>query len=191
MDSHQNIKVNSFVSVNPQQPRQNNFIAFVIGLWGVSKFSNQVIYIHCERCEIGEIDDLHGMKVIKKSGKEEFISAEKLISGLNIQHNCEGEKFAIKRTLPRKLERQETTMMLKEVQQSYNFYLYIINTAFLRNQMEHHLPAKIFTLRIQNISALDAIHDGLSEWKKNSVNKGKTKSAESITFLDPSITSGY
>ncbi|KAI8456581.1 hypothetical protein BY996DRAFT_4579433, partial [Phakopsora pachyrhizi] len=102
---------------------------------------------------------------------------------------CEGAKCLISRALPMRLERQETDIMLKEIHHHFNFNLYVINTASLRSQEYHHVSARIPTPQIQPLDALNAVHDGLSEWKKKSKNsKGKNKAPESITSIDPSLT---
>ncbi|CAH7668641.1 hypothetical protein PPACK8108_LOCUS3167 [Phakopsora pachyrhizi] len=62
LDAHQSIKANSFVSIKAQQVNQNNFIAFIIGIWGVDNISNQKIYIHCLHCEMLEVDPFYGMR---------------------------------------------------------------------------------------------------------------------------------
>ncbi|KAI8449373.1 hypothetical protein BY996DRAFT_8407206 [Phakopsora pachyrhizi] len=187
LEDHQTIKANSFVSIKAQQANKNNFIAFIIGIWGVDNMSNQKIYIHCMHCEMLEVDPLYGMRTLKKLNREDFISAKSIISGLNVQHHCAGAKCLIRRTLPKRLERQETDMMLNELQHNFRFNLYVINTASLRAQDKHHAPARITTPQIQPLQALNAVHDGLSEWKKNNNRKGKNKAAESVTSIDPSL----
>ncbi|KAI8452672.1 hypothetical protein BY996DRAFT_6431774 [Phakopsora pachyrhizi] len=187
LEDHQTIKANSFVSIKAQQANKNNFIAFIIGIWGVDNMSNQKIYIHCMHCEMLEVDPLYGMRTLKKLNREDFISAISIISGLNVQHHCAGAKCLIRRTLPKRLERQETDMMLNELQHNFRFNLYVINTASLRAQDKHHAPARITTPQIQPLQALNAVHDGLSEWKKNNNRKGKNKAAESVTSIDPSL----
>ncbi|KAI8451252.1 hypothetical protein BY996DRAFT_6432204 [Phakopsora pachyrhizi] len=180
LEDHQTIKANSFVSIKAQQANKNNFIAFIIGIWGK-------IYIHCMHCEMLEVDPLYGMRTLKKLNREDFISAKSIISGLNVQHHCAGAKCLIRRTLPKRLERQETDMMLNELQHNFRFNLCVINTASLRAQDKHHAPARITTPQIQPLQALNAVHDGLSEWKKNNNRKGKNKAAESVTSIDPSL----
>ncbi|KAI8449612.1 hypothetical protein BY996DRAFT_4588829 [Phakopsora pachyrhizi] len=128
------------------------------------------------------------MRTLKKVNKEEFISAKSVISGVNVQHHCEGAKCLISRTLPMRLERQETDIMLKEIHHQFNFNLYVINTASLRSQEYHHASARIPTPQIQPLDALNAVHYGLSEWKKSKNSKGKNKAPESITSIDPSLT---
>ncbi|CAH7673442.1 hypothetical protein PPACK8108_LOCUS8306 [Phakopsora pachyrhizi] len=174
LEDHQTIKANSFVSIKAQQANKNNFIAFIIGIWGVDNMSNQKIYIHCMHCEMLEVDPLYGMRTLKKLNREDFISAKRA-------------KCLIRRTLPKRLERQETDMMLNELQHNFRFNLYVINTASLRAQDKHHAPARITTPQIQPLQALNAVHDGLSEWKKNNNRKGKNKAAESVTSIDPSL----
>ncbi|KAI8444960.1 hypothetical protein BY996DRAFT_8032403 [Phakopsora pachyrhizi] len=110
-------------------------------------------------CEILEMDFFYGMHTLCKINREEFILAKLFISGLNVQHHCAAAKCFIRRTLPRRLERQETDIMLKEVHHSKNFNLYEINTATLRAQDEHHLTSS----------------------------KGKNKAPESMTSIDPSL----
>ncbi|KAI8453637.1 hypothetical protein BY996DRAFT_4582870 [Phakopsora pachyrhizi] len=127
------------------------------------------------------------MRTLKKLNKEEFISAKSVISGVNVQHHCEGAKCLIKRTLPMRLERQETDIMLKEIHHHFNFNLYVINTASLRSQEYHHDSARIPNPQIQPLDALNAVHDGLSEWKKINNSKGKNKASESMTSIDPSL----
>ncbi|CAH7677114.1 hypothetical protein PPACK8108_LOCUS12247 [Phakopsora pachyrhizi] len=166
LEDHQTIKSAS---------KQNNFIAFIIGIWGIDNMSNQKIYIHCMHCEMVEVDPLYGMRTLKKLNREDFISAKSIISGLNVQHHCAGAKCLIRRTLPKRLERQETDMMLNELQHNFRFNLYVINTASLRAQDKHHAPARITTPQIQPLQALNAVHDGLSEWKKNIIERVKTK----------------
>ncbi|KAI8445099.1 hypothetical protein BY996DRAFT_8693989 [Phakopsora pachyrhizi] len=95
-----------------------------------------------------------------------FITVKSQEIRINVQHHCAGAKCLIRRTLPRRLERQETDMMLKEVHDNYNFNLYVINTASLREQDEHHAPARIPLPPIQPLDVLNAVHNGLSEWKK-------------------------
>ncbi|KAI8457586.1 hypothetical protein BY996DRAFT_4578198, partial [Phakopsora pachyrhizi] len=126
-------------------------------------------------------------RTLKKLNREHFISAKSIISGLNVQHHCAGAKSLIRRTLLKRLERQETDMMLNEVQHNFRFNLYVINTASLRAQDKHHAPARITTPQIQPLQALNAVHDGLSEWKKNNNRKGKNKAAKSVTSIDPSL----
>ncbi|KAI8444521.1 hypothetical protein BY996DRAFT_8694743 [Phakopsora pachyrhizi] len=109
------------------------------------------------------------------------------IIGINVQHHCAGAKCLIRRTLPRRLERQETDMMLKEVHHNFNFNLYVINTASLRSQDEHHSPARIPLPPIQPLDVLNAVHNGLSEWKKGKNSKGKNKAPESMSSIDPSL----
>ncbi|KAI8459667.1 hypothetical protein BY996DRAFT_6429889 [Phakopsora pachyrhizi] len=167
LEDHQTIKANSFVSIKAQQANKNNFIAFIIGIWGK-------IYIHCMHCEMLEVDPLYGMP-------------KSIISGLNVQHHCAGAKCLIRRTLPKRLERQETDMMLNELHHNFRFNLYVIYTASLRAQDKHHAPARITTPQIQPLQALNAVHDGLSEWKKNNNRKGKNKAAESVTSINPSL----
>ncbi|KAI8458796.1 hypothetical protein BY996DRAFT_6430113 [Phakopsora pachyrhizi] len=186
LDEKQIIKGNSFIILKAQ-PTNTNFIAYIIGIWGVDDFFNQKIYIHCIPCEILEMDPFYGMCTLKKLNKEEFISAKSVISGVNVQHHCEGAKCLIKRTLPMRLERQETDIMLKEIHHNFNFNLYVINTASLRSQEYHHDSARIPTPQIQPLDALNAVHDGLSEWKKINNSKGKNKACESMTSIDPSL----
>ncbi|KAI8456134.1 hypothetical protein BY996DRAFT_6412632 [Phakopsora pachyrhizi] len=131
------------------------------------------------------MDSFYGMCTLKK--KEDIVSARKVISELNVQHHCAGSKCLIKRTLPRRLERQETDTMLNEVHHNKNFYCYVINTATLRAQDEHHAPARIPTPQIQPLDALNTVHEGLSEWKKSKNSKGKNKAPASMTSIDPSL----
>ncbi|KAI8460655.1 hypothetical protein BY996DRAFT_6714681 [Phakopsora pachyrhizi] len=72
--------------------------------------------------------------------------------------------------------------MMLEVHHNHNFNLYVINTASLRAQEAHHAPARIPTPEIQALDALNAVHDGLSEWKKN-----KSNAPEIMTSIDPSL----
>ncbi|KAI8459781.1 hypothetical protein BY996DRAFT_4633202 [Phakopsora pachyrhizi] len=127
------------------------------------------------------------MCTLKKLNREEFISAKTVISGINVQHHCAEAKCLIRRTLPRRLERQETDMMLKEVHHNYNFNLYVINTASLRSQDEHYAPARIPLPPIQPLDVLNDVHNGLSEWKKGNNSKGKNKAPESMSSIDPSL----
>ncbi|KAI8457263.1 hypothetical protein BY996DRAFT_8685400 [Phakopsora pachyrhizi] len=187
LDEKQIIKGNSFIILKAQ-PTYKNFIAYITGIWGEDDFFNQKIYLQCLRCEILEMDPFYGMRTLKKLNKEEFISAKSVISGVNVQHHCEGAKCLISRTLPMRLERQETDIMLKEIHHQFNFNLYVINTASLRSQEYHHASARIPTPQIQPLDALNAVHDGLSEWKKSKSSKGKNKAPESITSIDPSLT---
>ncbi|CAH7671746.1 expressed protein [Phakopsora pachyrhizi] len=106
------------------------------------------------------------MCTLKKIHKEESVSANDVLSGLSVQHHCAGAKCLIKITLARNVERQQTDMMLKEVHNNYSFNLCVINTALLRAQDGHHDPARIPTSQIQVLDSLNAVHDGLSEWKK-------------------------
>ncbi|KAI8443171.1 hypothetical protein BY996DRAFT_4604259 [Phakopsora pachyrhizi] len=115
------------------------------------------------------------MRTLKKINREEFLSAKTVISGTNVQHHCAGAKCLIKRTLPRRLERQEKDMMLKEVHHNYNFNLYVINTVSSREQDEHHAPAWIPLPPIQPLDVLNTVHNGLSEWKKARTVRVKTK----------------
>ncbi|KAI8450838.1 hypothetical protein BY996DRAFT_6416987 [Phakopsora pachyrhizi] len=131
-----------------------------------------------------EVDPLYGMRTLKKLNREDFISAKSIISSLNVQHHCAGEKCLIRRTLPKRLERQETDMMLNELQHNFRFNLYVINTASLRAQDKHHAPARITTPQIQPLQALNAVHDDLSEWKKNNNRKVKNKAAEILEEED-------
>ncbi|CAH7674737.1 hypothetical protein PPACK8108_LOCUS9669 [Phakopsora pachyrhizi] len=163
LDKHQKIKSKSFISVKPQQPNQNSFIAYIIDIWAVDDISHQKIHLHCQQCQILQIDTFYGMRTLKKNSTEEIVSARNVISGLNVQHHCVGAKCLIKRTLARKVERQQTDMMLKEVHHNNDFNLYVINTASLRAQEAHHAPARIPTPEIQALDALNAVHDGLSE----------------------------
>ncbi|KAI8443755.1 hypothetical protein BY996DRAFT_4602531, partial [Phakopsora pachyrhizi] len=126
-------------------------------------------------------------RTLKKLSKEDFISAKSIISGLNVQHHCAGAKCLIRRTLPRRLQRQETDMMLNELQHNSRINIYVINTASLRAQDKHHAPARIPTPQIQPLQALNAVHDGLSEWKKINNSKGKNKATESVSSIDPSL----
>ncbi|KAI8456103.1 hypothetical protein BY996DRAFT_6624696 [Phakopsora pachyrhizi] len=48
---------------------------------------------------------------------------------------------------------------------------------------KHHAPATIPTPQIQPLQALNAVHDGLSEWKKINNSKGKNKATETIDFF--------
>ncbi|KAI8449483.1 hypothetical protein BY996DRAFT_8689821 [Phakopsora pachyrhizi] len=187
LDEHQSIKANSFISVKSQEITQNNFIAYIIGIWGAKNLLQQKIYLQCLRCEILEMDTFYGMRTLKKLNREEFISAKTVISGINVQHHCAGAKCLIRRTLPRRLERQETDMMLKEVHHNFNFNLYVINTASLRSQDEHHSQARIPLPPIQPLDVLNAVHNGLSEWKKGKNSKGKNKAPESMSSIDPSL----
>ncbi|KAI8452738.1 hypothetical protein BY996DRAFT_6431741 [Phakopsora pachyrhizi] len=187
LDEHQNIKANSFISVKSQEITQNNFIAYIIGIWGAKNLLQQKIYLQCLRCEILEMDTFYGMRTLKKLNREEFISAKTVISGINVQHHCAGAKCLIRRTLPRRLERQETDMTLKEVHHNFNFNLYVINTASLRSQDEHHSQARIPLPPIQPLDVLNAVHNGLSEWKKGKNSKGKNKAPESMSSIDPSL----
>ncbi|KAI8461060.1 hypothetical protein BY996DRAFT_6429500 [Phakopsora pachyrhizi] len=41
LEDHQTIKSNSFVSIKAQQANKNNFIAFIIGIWGVDNRGSQ------------------------------------------------------------------------------------------------------------------------------------------------------
>ncbi|KAI8458385.1 hypothetical protein BY996DRAFT_4577254 [Phakopsora pachyrhizi] len=138
-------------------------------------------------CEILEVDPFYGIGILKKLKKEDFRSAKSIIFGINVQHHCAGAKCLIRRTLPRRLERQETNMMLKEVQHNYSVNLYVINTASLRAQDKHHAPARISTPQIQPLQALNAVHDGLSECKKINNSKGKNKATECVNSIDPSL----
>ncbi|KAI8455366.1 hypothetical protein BY996DRAFT_8686339 [Phakopsora pachyrhizi] len=147
LDEKQIIKGNSFIILKAQ-PTNKNFIAYIIGIWGVDDFFNQKIYIHYIPCEILEMDPFYGMRTSKKLNKEEFISAKSVISGVNVQHHCE---------------------------------------ASLRSQDYHHDSARIPTPQIQPLDALNAVHDGLSEWKKINNSKGKNKASESMTSIDPSL----
>ncbi|KAI8460946.1 hypothetical protein BY996DRAFT_8683517 [Phakopsora pachyrhizi] len=165
LNEKQIIKGNSFIILKAQ-PTNKNFIAYIIGIWGVDDFFNQKIYIHCIPCEIPGMDPFYGMCTLKKLNKEEFISAKSVISGVNVQHHYEGAKCLISRTLPMRLERQETDIMLKEIHHHFNFNLYVIKTASLRSQEYHHASARIPTPQIQPLDALNAVHDVLSEWKK-------------------------
>ncbi|KAI8460242.1 hypothetical protein BY996DRAFT_8498525 [Phakopsora pachyrhizi] len=187
LGEHQSIKANSFITVKSQEITQNNFIAYITGIWGAKNLSQQKIYLQCLRCEILEMDTFYGMRTLKKINREEFLSAKTVISGINVQHHCAGAKCLIKRTLPRRLERQETDMMLKEVHHNYNCNLYVINTASLREQDEHHAPARIPLPPIQPLDVLNAVHNGLSEWKKSKNSKGKNKAPESMSSIDPSL----
>ncbi|KAI8457807.1 hypothetical protein BY996DRAFT_8420195 [Phakopsora pachyrhizi] len=187
LDKKQINKGNSFIIVKAQ-PTNKNFIAYIIGIWGVDDFFNQKIYIHCIPCEILEMDLFYGIHTLKKLNKEEFLSAKREISGVNAQHHCEGAKCLIIRTLPMRLERQETDIILKEIHHHFNFNLYVINTASLRSQEYHHASARIPTPQIQPLDALNAVHVGLSKWKKSKNSKGKNKAPESITSIDPSLT---
>ncbi|KAI8460241.1 hypothetical protein BY996DRAFT_4632711 [Phakopsora pachyrhizi] len=187
LDEHQSIKANSFISVKKQEITQNNFIAYIIGIWGAGNISQQKIYLHCLHCEIIEMDPFYGMCTLKKINREEFISAKTVISGINVQHHCAGANCLIRRTLPKRLERQETDMMLKEVHHNYDFNLYVINTASLRAQDEHHAPARIPLPPIQPLDVLNAVHNGLSEWKKSNNSKGKNKAPGSMSSIDPSL----
>ncbi|KAI8456151.1 hypothetical protein BY996DRAFT_4636597 [Phakopsora pachyrhizi] len=187
LGEHQSIKANSFITVKSQEITQNNFIAYIIGIWGAKNLLRQKIYLQCLRCEILEMDAFYGMRTLKKLNRKDFISAKNVISGINVQHHCAGAKCLIKRTLPRRLERQETDMMLKEVHHNYNFNLYVINTASLRAQDEHHAPARIPLPPIQPLDVLNAVHNGLSEWKKSRNSKGKNKAPESMSSIDPSL----
>ncbi|KAI8446222.1 hypothetical protein BY996DRAFT_8458912 [Phakopsora pachyrhizi] len=187
LDEKQIIKGNSFIILKAQ-PTYKNFIEYITGIWGEDDFFNQKIYLQCLRCEILEMDPFYGMRTLKKLNKEEFISAKSEISGVNVQHHCEGANCLISRTLPMRLERQETNIMLKEIHHQFNFNLYVINTASLRSQEYHHTSARIPTPQIQPLDALNAVHDGLSEWKKSKNSKGKNKAPESITSIDPSLT---
>ncbi|KAI8458285.1 hypothetical protein BY996DRAFT_8385499 [Phakopsora pachyrhizi] len=168
------LKISSFELGEHQSIKANSFIT-------------QKIYLQCLRCEILEMDTFYGMRTLKKLNRNDFISAKIVISGINVQHHCAGAKFLIKRTLPRRLERQETDMMLKEVHHNYNFNLYVINTASLRAQDEHHAPARIPLPPIQPLDVLNAVHNGLSEWKKSKNSKGKNKAPESMSSIDPSL----
>ncbi|CAH7676417.1 hypothetical protein PPACK8108_LOCUS11548 [Phakopsora pachyrhizi] len=181
LDKHQKIKSKSFISVKPQQPNQNSFIAYIIDIWAVDDISHQKIHLHCQQCQILQIDTFYGMRASKKNSTEEIVSARNVISGFNVQHHCVGAKCLIKRTLARKVEQQQTDMML-EVHHNHDFNLYVINTASLRAQEAHHAPARIPTPEIQALDALNAVHDGLSEWKKN-----KSNAPESMTSIDPSL----
>ncbi|KAI8452887.1 hypothetical protein BY996DRAFT_8687590 [Phakopsora pachyrhizi] len=127
------------------------------------------------------MDTFYGMGTLKKLNKEEFISAKSVLSGVNVQHNCAGAKCLIKRTLPMRLERQVTDIMLKEIHHNFNFNLYVIKTVSLRSQEYHHGSARIPTPQIQPLDALNAVHDGLSEWKKINNSKGKNKASEIMT----------
>ncbi|KAI8457998.1 hypothetical protein BY996DRAFT_4577761, partial [Phakopsora pachyrhizi] len=187
LGEHQSIKANSFITVKSQEITQNNFIAYIIGIWRAKNLLQQKIYLQCLRCEILEMDTFYGMRTLKKLNREEFISAKTVISGINVQHHCAGAKCLIRRTLPRRLERQETDMMLKEVHHNYNFNLYVINTASLRSQDEHHATARIPLPPIQPLDVLNAFHNGLSEWKNGKNSKGKNKAPESMSSIDPSL----
>ncbi|KAI8447008.1 hypothetical protein BY996DRAFT_4647289 [Phakopsora pachyrhizi] len=175
LGEHQSIKANSFITVKSQEITQNNFIAYITGIWGAENLLQQKIYLQCLRCEILEMDTFYGMRTLKKLNRNDFISAKNVISGINVQHHCAGAKCLVKRTLPRRLERQETDMMLKEVHHNYNFNLYVINTASLRAQDEHHAPARIPLPPIQPLDVLNAVHNGFSEWKKARIVRVKTK----------------
>ncbi|CAH7683546.1 hypothetical protein BY996DRAFT_8554501 [Phakopsora pachyrhizi] len=105
------------------------------------------------------------MCTLKKINIGEFVSARNVISGLSVQHHCASAKCLIKKSLPRRLERQATDMMPKEVHHNVNFNCYVINAASLRAQDKHHAPARITTPPIQPLKALNAVHDGLSKWK--------------------------
>ncbi|KAI8448199.1 hypothetical protein BY996DRAFT_8690894 [Phakopsora pachyrhizi] len=175
LGEHQSIKANSFITVKSQEITQNNFISYITGIWGAKNLSQQKIYLQFLCCEILEMDTFYGMRTLKKINREEFLSAKTVISGTNVQHHCAGAKCFIKRTLPRRLERQETDMMLKEVHHNYNFNLYVINTASSREQDEHHAPARIPLPPIQPLDVLNAVHNGLSEWKKARTVRVKTK----------------
>ncbi|KAI8449317.1 hypothetical protein BY996DRAFT_8689944 [Phakopsora pachyrhizi] len=127
------------------------------------------------------------MRTLKKLNREESISAKNVLSGVNVQHHCAGAICLIKRALPMRLERQVTDIMLKEIHHNFNFNLYVINTALLRSQEYHHDSARIPTPQIQPFDALNAVHDGLSEWKKINNSKGKNKASECMTSIDPSL----
>ncbi|KAI8456265.1 hypothetical protein BY996DRAFT_6982118 [Phakopsora pachyrhizi] len=108
------------------------------------------------RCEILEMDSFYGMRTLRKINREEFISAKLVISGLNVQHHCAAAYCIIRRALSRRLERQETDMMLKEVHHNKNFNLYVINTASLRAQHEHNPQARIPTPPIHPLDSINA-----------------------------------
>ncbi|KAI8457854.1 hypothetical protein BY996DRAFT_4577917, partial [Phakopsora pachyrhizi] len=61
LDEKQIIKGNSFIILKAQ-PTNKNFIAYIIGIWGVDDFFNQKTYIHCIPCEILEMDPFYGMR---------------------------------------------------------------------------------------------------------------------------------
>ncbi|KAI8445376.1 hypothetical protein BY996DRAFT_4598072, partial [Phakopsora pachyrhizi] len=105
----------------------------------------------------------------------------------NVQHHCAAANCLIRRTLSRRLERQETDMMLKEVHHNKNFNLYVINTASLRAQNEHNYQARIPTPQIHPLDSINAVHNGLLEWKNGKSSKGKNKAPESMTSIDPSL----
>ncbi|KAI8452471.1 hypothetical protein BY996DRAFT_8515030 [Phakopsora pachyrhizi] len=56
-----------------------------------------------------------------------------------------------------------------------------------RSQDEHHSPARIPLPPIQPLDVLNAVHNGLSEWKKGKNSKGKNKAPESVSSIDPSL----
>ncbi|KAI8458561.1 hypothetical protein BY996DRAFT_6841487, partial [Phakopsora pachyrhizi] len=107
-------------------------------------------------CEILEMDSFYRMCTLRKINWEEFISDKLVILVLNVQHHCAVAKCLIRRTLPRRLERQETDMMLKEVHHNENFNLYVINNASLRAQDEHHSQARIPAPQIQPFDSINA-----------------------------------
>ncbi|KAI8445041.1 hypothetical protein BY996DRAFT_8018331, partial [Phakopsora pachyrhizi] len=108
------------------------------------------------RYEILQMDSFYGMGTMRKINREEFISAKLLISGLNVQHHCAAAKCLIRRTLPRRLERQETDIMLKEVHHNKNLKLYVINTTSLRAQDEHNSQARISKPQTQPLDSINS-----------------------------------
>ncbi|CAH7672070.1 hypothetical protein PPACK8108_LOCUS6852 [Phakopsora pachyrhizi] len=89
------------------------------------------------------------------------------------------------RTL-KKLNREEFISAKTDIS-GINLTLYVINTASLRSQDEHHAPARIPLPPIQPLDVLNAVHNGLSEWKKGKNSKGKNKAPESMSSIDPSL----
>ncbi|KAI8459899.1 hypothetical protein BY996DRAFT_6409842 [Phakopsora pachyrhizi] len=181
LDEHQSIKCNSFIYVKAQSTNKTSLLIYLV-FGGLKN-----IYLQCLHCEILQMDTLYGMRTLKKLNREEFISAKSVLSGVNVQHHCAGAKCLIKRTLPMRLVRQVTDIMLKEIHHNFNLDLYVIITASLRSQEYHHDSARIPTPQIQPLDALNAVHDGLSEWKKINNSKGKNKASESMTSTDPSL----
>ncbi|KAI8451656.1 hypothetical protein BY996DRAFT_8688315 [Phakopsora pachyrhizi] len=162
LDEQQRIKCNSFIYVKAQSLNKN-FIAYIISIWGAEKLSQQKIYLQ------------YGYNLWS------------VLSDVNAQHHCAGAKCLIKRTLPMRLERQVTDIMLKEIHHNFTFNLYVINTASLRSKEYHHDSARTPTPQIQPLDALNAVCDGLSEWKKINNSKGKNKASEIMTSIDPSL----
>jgi hypothetical protein len=95
-------------------------------------------------------------------------------------HNCHNGKCDLTKTKILCIERNISSQQAYEVTHNNN-KSFILNSASLRNSLEHHRLAQIEFPRITPIQWIDAIHEGLKHWPETVRRKRRRKNAVQST----------